>query len=72
MFGALVQWFEGSFKVFEKIGNVTYILEMQDHMKSHHQVFRIIHSKPCRIDEGDPSIFPPSRATTLIVGRIEL
>jgi hypothetical protein len=62
MSGALLQWFEGSFKVLEKIGNVTYRLELPDHMRAHHPGFPHSQLKPCRIDEGDPSRVAPSRA----------
>jgi hypothetical protein len=72
MFGALLQYFEGAFKVFEKIGNVTYKLELLDHLRAHHLVFHTIQLNPCNIDEGDPSIVSPSRSLALIANKTEM
>jgi hypothetical protein len=72
MTSALLQRFEGSFKVLEKIGNITYRLELPSHMRAHHYVFHVSQLKYRRIDEGDPSMVAPSQAPTLIVDGLEL
>jgi hypothetical protein len=58
--GTLECRFEGMFKVLEKIGNVTYQLELLNyHMRDHHQIFHISQFNPCRIDPGG-SRWPPT------------
>lgn len=59
-------------KVLEKIGIVTYRLELLDHMRAHHLVFYISQLKPCRIDEGDLSRDAPSKAIALSAYKLEL
>jgi hypothetical protein len=38
---ALLWWFEGPYKVLEKFGNITYILDFLDHKKARRLVFHI-------------------------------
>jgi hypothetical protein len=72
MSSALLWQFEGLFKVLEKIGNVTYKLELSYYMRAHHIVFHINWLKPCRIDEGNPSRVASSRALVLIADKSQL
>lgn len=72
MFGALLQWFDGPLKIFEKIGIVTYRLKLLEHMRAHHSIFHRSLLKPCRIDEGDSSRVASSRGPALIPYKIEL
>jgi hypothetical protein len=43
---SLVQRYKGSFKILEKIEEVTYKLELLFHMRSHHPIFHINQLKP--------------------------
>jgi hypothetical protein len=63
---SLLRSFQGPFKVFEKIGKVTYHVELLYHMRVHHPVFHIIQLKPFQTDADDPSRVEPSQAPTMI------
>jgi hypothetical protein len=63
----LVRRYGGPFRVLEKIGNITYILELLFHVRYIHHVFHIRQLKSCRRDSDDPSQVEPYKERPIVV-----
>ena len=54
------------FKIFEKIGNITYNLKMLEHLSTSHLVFHAIQLIPYKLHEEDLGKVGPSRVLAMI------
>ena len=69
---SLTRRYDGPFCIKKRIGEVSYELELLDHMHSRHPVFHISQLKRGKLDVDDPDQAAPPRGPAMIIDKPDL